>query len=93
MEKVHPGIEKEKFVMDSLAHIETMKNPRVIKTHLFFNNLPTQLKDGTTKAKIVYVTRNPKDSAISMYNYGKIFMGFPDNLEMFCEYFLSDESK
>lgn len=79
--------------MDTISHIETINDPRVIKTHLFWDNLPKALKDGNTRAKIVYVTRNPKDTAISMYNYNKIFSGYQGSLEEFCETFLKDQGE
>ncbi|XP_038047381.1 sulfotransferase 1C2-like [Patiria miniata] len=45
------------------------KSPRHLNTHLQEHLLPTQLRQG--KGKIIYIVRNPKDSAVSMYFFLK----------------------
>ncbi|KAJ8025257.1 Sulfotransferase family cytosolic 1B member 1 [Holothuria leucospilota] len=45
----------------------TKPSPRVLKSHLRVQFLPTELH--TKKPKIVYVARNPKDSAVSFFNF------------------------
>ena len=45
-----------------------MKGRRVIKTHLPLQLLPPDLKD---KCKVIYVSRNPKDTAVSLFYYYK----------------------
>ena len=44
-----------------------MKSPRTIKTHLPGNLLPPDIMK--KKARIIYVIRNPKDVAVSLYNF------------------------
>ncbi|XP_077998915.1 sulfotransferase 1A1-like [Glandiceps talaboti] len=51
-------------------HVENMKNlpsPRLIKTHLPEQLFPSQAFD--KKSKIIYIARNPKDNAVSMYYF------------------------
>ncbi|XP_022106811.1 sulfotransferase 1C2-like [Acanthaster planci] len=44
-------------------------SPRLLNTHLQEHLIPTQLHQG--KGKMIYVVRNPKDSAVSMYYFLK----------------------
>lgn len=41
--------------------------PRVFFTHLRFHHLPLQMRE--KKVKLVYLTRNPKDQWVSLYNH------------------------
>merc|ERR1712117_533706 len=50
----------------SIGSVERMASPRLIKTHLPFEVLPPDL---LTKAKVVYVARNPWDAAASFYHH------------------------
>ncbi|XP_072043248.1 sulfotransferase 1C4-like [Amphiura filiformis] len=51
----------------SLARI--LPSPRLLKSHLPFQLLPPDIM--MKKSKIVYVARNPKDLAVSYYNFHK----------------------
>ncbi|XP_072044656.1 sulfotransferase 1C4-like [Amphiura filiformis] len=51
----------------SMARI--LPSPRLLKTHLPFQLLPPDIMK--KKAKIVYVARNPKDLAVSYFNFHK----------------------
>lgn len=44
-----------------------LDDPRTIKSHLAYDALPESVK--SVKPKIVYVCRNPKDYAVSWYNF------------------------
>lgn len=41
--------------------------PRLLKSHLKSSMLPSSLLD--SKAKVIYVVRNPKDAAVSFFNF------------------------
>lgn len=65
---------------DELVHLAS---PRVLCTHLAFNDMPREVMK--QKSKIIYVSRNPKDIAVSYYyhltgfahlNYSGTFNGF-----------------
>ncbi|XP_059177398.1 sulfotransferase 6B1-like [Physella acuta] len=47
--------------------IESTPSPRILNTHAWFEELPSELR--TLKNKIVLTTRNPKDVAVSLYNH------------------------
>ncbi|XP_069484550.1 sulfotransferase 6B1-like [Ambystoma mexicanum] len=53
-----------------LSKLEEMKNlpsRRIIPTHLSYGMLPRDLK--AKKCKAIYIVRNPKDTAVSLYHY------------------------
>lgn len=54
-------------------------NQRLMKTHLPVNLLPTHLMT-MDQSKIIYVIRNPKDTAISWYHFNKNLHGFNGTL-------------
>lgn len=60
-------------------------SPRMLKSHLPIHLLPQQL--WSVKPKIVYVARNPKDTAISYYHHRKNIEGsratFADSMDAF----------
>jgi len=58
-----------KGIGDTMERCRQLKSPRLIKTHLPFNMLPKQLRNGEKKAKIIYVAREPKDICVSFYHH------------------------
>ena len=58
-----------RFNADSVQFTADLKGPRVIKTHLPLSMLPPNLLD---TAKVIYCTRNPKDSVVSFFHHEKI---------------------
>jgi Sulfotransferase domain len=65
-----------------------LPSPRFIKTHLPASLLPDQL--WTVKPKIVYVRRNPKDTAVSYFHHHRILQGYTGNMDDFMEAFIDD---
>ena len=63
-------------------------SPRIIKTHLSFDMLPTQVNE--KKNKIIYVTRNPRDACVSFFNHFKILDGYTGTFPDFVNSFLDD---
>lgn len=63
-----------------------MKGPRVIKTHLPIDMLP---KDVLTKAKVVFVARNPMDCCVSFFHHERLVpnQGFLGTFEQYAELF------
>ncbi|OWF39195.1 Sulfotransferase family cytosolic 1B member 1 [Mizuhopecten yessoensis] len=46
---------------------QDMKSPRIIASHFLFKDFPTEL--GSKKCRVIYITRNMKDSAVSFYSH------------------------
>lgn len=72
--------------------LSNMSMRRLIKTHLPLKLMPKSVME--VGAKVVYVARNPKDTAVSHYNFSKINgSGFSGDFETFARYFLDDLSE
>ncbi|XP_035669162.1 sulfotransferase family cytosolic 1B member 1-like [Branchiostoma floridae] len=64
-----PWLERADLHADAPPIISQLKDspsPRLMKTHLPYNMLPKQAREG--KGKIVYCARNPKDVVVSVHN-------------------------
>ena len=68
---------------------DKIPSPRIIKTHMSWQMLPDQLKSNS-KAKIIYITRNPRDACVSFHNQWKFFQGFVGGFKNFAEAFVND---
>ncbi|XP_069132472.1 sulfotransferase 1E1-like isoform X3 [Argopecten irradians] len=71
-----------------IEELNALPSPRILNTHLRLSNLPEQFIE--KKCKFVFVMRNPKDTAVSMYHHfsaeGSAFAyrgSFSDFLSMF----------
>nr|CAD7402045.1 unnamed protein product [Timema poppensis] len=73
---------------DSITLASKMKSPRILKTHLPVQMLPKEV--WTKKPKIIYVSRNPKDAAVSYYHHHRLWNGYVGSFEEFMEAFLED---
>jgi len=73
----------------TLKMSDRIPSPRIIKTHMSWQMLPDQLKSNSN-AKILYVTRNPRDACVSFYNQWQFFQGFHGGFENFAEAFVND---
>ncbi|KAA0723912.1 Sulfotransferase family cytosolic 2B member 1 [Triplophysa tibetana] len=56
--------------------LQASTGPRIITTHLPYHILAPALRD--SKAKVIYVARNPKDVAVSYYHFHKMANFLPD---------------
>lgn len=66
----------EQYYFASVLEASTI-TPRVITTHLSQCLLSSALQG--SKAKVIYVSRNPKDVAVSFYHFHKIANFLPDS--------------
>uniref|UniRef100_S4RGD9 Sulfotransferase n=1 Tax=Petromyzon marinus TaxID=7757 RepID=S4RGD9_PETMA len=82
-----PVLEHPQPGLDILTELTT---PRIIKTHLPYGLLPRDLWD--SKAKVVYMARNPKDLAVSYYQFLRSLRtpGFRGSFPEFCRRFLEN---
>merc|ERR1711936_1485970 len=68
-----PFLESHCVVLDdSIEHANKMTGRRVIKSHLPFELLPPKLLE---TCKVIYVCRNPKDTAVSYYHHSMLIPG------------------
>ena len=58
------------------AALDSMPSPRLLKTHLPYGLAPKG-KDEATKPRYIYVMRNPKDAAVSLYHHYRATKTFP----------------
>ena len=67
---------------------EKLGQPRYFKTHAAVADIPGSLDSG---AKVIYVARNPKDTAISLFHHaqGKPEFGFKGDMDTFLRLFLA----
>lgn len=82
------GIAKN-LPVDTVAATANKARPRHIKSHLPLALLPKQL--WTVKPKIIYVSRNPKDVAVSYWHHYQMIMGYRGPREHFLEALLADQ--
>ena len=87
---MHLFSKRHKPIYKNLA---AQTSQRFIKTHLPLKLMPRNIKE--VGAKVVYVARNPKDVAVSYYNFHKAFFGFlyTGDFEAFAQYFMDDLRK
>ena len=84
-------IEKEnnEFAESSVEKANQMPSPRFIKSHLPAQLLPRQL--WTVKPKIIYTSRNPKDTAISFYHHYRNIKCYKGSFSEYMEAFLANQ--
>ncbi|XP_014257095.1 estrogen sulfotransferase-like [Cimex lectularius] len=77
------------FNADTISFTEELPSPRFIKSHLPVSLLPDQI--WTVKPKMIYVTRNPKDAAVSYYHHHRLWNGYNGSYPIFMQAFLQDK--
>ncbi|XP_053670280.1 luciferin sulfotransferase-like [Anopheles nili] len=82
------GAIADQLNVNTITAASNMDRPRHIKSHLPMALLPRQL--WTVKPRIVYVSRNPKDVAVSYLHHYQMIMGYRGSKESFLEGFLQD---
>ncbi|XP_078255773.1 amine sulfotransferase-like [Rhinoraja longicauda] len=89
------SVVQNKRTIDRVPWIEVPKkncqelpSPRLYVTHLPYRLIPKGLKKGN--GKVIYVTRNPKDIAVSLYHFQNYvsFLESPSKFEDFLEEFI-----
>lgn len=64
-------------------------SPRILKTHMPSFLIPKDI--WTTKSKVIYITRNPKDAIVSQYYmYKNGIAQYKGTMEDLCDLFLND---
>ena len=75
---------------NTVDFLDNASGQRFIKTHFPLSLLPSTL---LTKAKVIYVARNPKDAMVSFYHHHKLMHvhGYVGDLPSFARRFMSDQ--
>ena len=75
--------DKYRFDLDSYS------SPRAFKSHFPYHLMPCGLPSNTP-GRYIYVARNPKDVAVSMYHHAQALVGFPKmEWDVFFELFIA----
>ncbi|XP_078143294.1 sulfotransferase family 2, cytosolic sulfotransferase 3 [Centroberyx gerrardi] len=71
--------------------MDCLPSPRALVTHLPYHLMPTSFY--SSKAKVIYVMRNPKDVMVSSYHFHKMasFLDDPGTFQEFMEKFLEGQ--
>ncbi|KAF5285099.1 hypothetical protein FQA39_LY16788 [Lamprigera yunnana] len=72
-----------------ITYLNEMPSPRCIRTHLPWQLLPEQIKNGSKKPKIIHIFRVPEDVCVSYYNHFVLVRGYGVGLDKLCRLFLS----
>ncbi|XP_030846051.1 sulfotransferase 1C2 [Strongylocentrotus purpuratus] len=73
---------------------EKMASPRILKSHCHSPFLPQDISTDDPKVKVIYVARNPKDTAVSYYHFCHYIPLLPtyESWDMFFEEFLANRA-
>ncbi|XP_017782108.1 PREDICTED: sulfotransferase 1C4-like [Nicrophorus vespilloides] len=77
------------FIENSLEFTKNCPRPRMIKTHLPWDLLPRAIREFQVKPKIIYVSRNPKDTCVSYFHHARLFEGFSGDFRDFAQLFIA----
>ena len=76
------------YMRHSMEYARRMAKHRMIKTHLPLNLLPEKLLD---TCKVIFLTRNLKDAAVSFYYHFKLTSGLRKSFREFARCFINNE--
>ena len=76
----------------SVPDINTLRSPRILKSHLTYNIIPKSANEAN-KCKYIYVARNPKDVAVSFFKFETNLERFKGPWEFFVKLFLEGNGK
>ena len=81
---------------DCHTALETLPSPRLMKSHLPYHLIP-KADSKASECKYIYIARNPKDVAVSFYNFltdfGEKISGFQGPWEFYAKLFLQGKGK
>ncbi|KAM4633223.1 sulfotransferase 2B1-like [Polymixia lowei] len=71
--------------------VDRLTSPRAMVTHLPYHLMPTSFYN--SKAKVIYITRNPKDVVVSSYHFHQMasFLDDPGTFQEFMDKFLEGQ--
>ena len=72
--------------------INTLPSPRILKTHLLYNIIPKGTNEDT-KCKYIYLARNPKDVAVSFFQFVTSMKRYNGPWEFYAKLFVEGNGK
>ncbi|XP_071506514.1 sulfotransferase 1A1-like [Diadema antillarum] len=71
-----------------------MPSPRILKSHCRLSWLPEDIRTDEPKAKVIYVARNPKDTAVSVFHFCHFVDHLPsyNSWDVFFEEFIAERA-
>ncbi|XP_076453019.1 sulfotransferase 1B1-like [Babylonia areolata] len=87
-----PVVEKGEFMIEvDMTDIPSKPSPRILNSHVLYDQLPNLR---SSRCKVVYVTRNPRDVAVSFYNHTrklKEYYAYDGDWEDYLELFVDGQ--
>ncbi|XP_034993878.2 sulfotransferase 4A1 [Zootoca vivipara] len=79
------------YPQPGLDIIKELTSPRLIKSHLPYRFLPSDLHSG--ESKVIYMARNPKDLVVSYYQFHRSLrtMSYRGTFQEFCRRFMNEK--
>merc|ERR1712141_650308 len=79
--------ERPAYLQDPITYAESLKSPRILKTHLPVSMLPPRV---LTTSKVIVVARNVKDACVSFYHGEKLLKhhGWSASFEDYVKFFM-----
>ena len=79
--------ERPVYLQDPITYAESLKSPRILKTHLPVSMLPPSV---LKTSKVIVVARNVKDACVSFYHHEKLLKhhGWSGSFEDYVEFFM-----
>ena len=88
LEAANAGVEWFPFDVD----LSSLERPRAFRSHMPYHIMPCSLPSGTP-CKYIYIARNPKDAAVSLYHHFITFIATKDlKWDEFIPHYLSDQT-
>ena len=87
-----PFLERAHHPRAEHPDINTLPSPRILKSHLTYDIIPKSANEGN-KCKYIYVARNPKDVAVSFFNFLTDLERIKGPWEFFVKLFLKGSGK
>ena len=72
--------------------LNALPSPRIIKTHLLYDIIPSSANEDT-RSKYIYVARNPKDVAVSFFQFVTSLKRYNGPWEFYAKLFVEGNGK
>lgn len=87
-----PFLERATHPRSVRLDINALSSPRILKAHLLYNIIPKSKSDDT-KCKYVYLARNPKDVAVSFFQFVTSLKRYNGPWEFYAKLFVEGNGK